>query len=74
MDWTLALTKLQPRLIRMCFVTFLANLIALPSGTFEGLATTILSSRSEADFLARTDSRMMPANPGTTRSLRVTKL
>src|ERR1700756_2529274 len=36
MDWTLALTKLQPRLTRMCFVTFLANLIALPSATFEG--------------------------------------
>jgi hypothetical protein len=27
-----------------------------------------------ADFLARTDSRMMPANPGTRQSLRVTRL
>jgi integrase/recombinase XerD len=26
MDWTLALTKLQPRLFRMCFVTLLPNL------------------------------------------------
>jgi hypothetical protein len=57
MNWTLALTKLQPRLTRMCFVTFLANLIALPSGTFEGLPTTTLISRLESDFLAIIDAR-----------------